>query len=103
MAKELIFKISGAEYASAPVKLERKKIYGWSDLVATDKAKGIQELFVRVDKQTFTPQILSMRQGTQWTTITVSNVKKTNIADSAFTFPAKDYPQAEIVDLRGTD
>lgn len=38
MAKELTFKISGAEYASAPVKLERKKIYGWSDLVATDKA-----------------------------------------------------------------
>lgn len=72
-------------------------------LVATDKAKGIQELFVRVDKQTFTPQILSMRQGTQWTTITVSNVKKTNIADSAFTFPAKDYPQAEIVDLRRTN
>ena len=37
MAKELIFKIAGAEYSSAPVKLERKKIYGWSDLVATDK------------------------------------------------------------------
>lgn len=30
MAKELKFMISGAEYASAPVKLERKKIYGWS-------------------------------------------------------------------------
>jgi hypothetical protein len=38
MAKELKFMISGAEYASAPVKLERKKIYGWSALVATDKA-----------------------------------------------------------------
>lgn len=37
MAKELIFKISDVEYASAPVKLERKKIYGWSDLVATDR------------------------------------------------------------------
>ena len=37
MAKELRFSLSGAEYASAPVKLERKKIYGWTDLVATDK------------------------------------------------------------------
>lgn len=37
MAKELIFKISGAEYGAAPVKLERKKIYGWTDVVATDK------------------------------------------------------------------
>ena len=38
MAKELTFSLAGTEYASAPVKLERKKIYGWSDLVATDKA-----------------------------------------------------------------
>ena len=37
MAKELRFSLSGVEYASAPVKLERKKLYGWSDLVATDK------------------------------------------------------------------
>ena len=38
MAKELTFSLAGAEYAAAPVKLERKKIYGWSNLVATDKA-----------------------------------------------------------------
>ena len=34
MAKELIFKLSGADYGAAPVKLERKKIYGWTDIVA---------------------------------------------------------------------
>ena len=38
MAKELRFSLSGTEFTSAPVKLERKKIYGWSDLVATDNA-----------------------------------------------------------------
>lgn len=37
MAKELMFSLAGVGYAAAPVKLERKKIYGWSDLVATDK------------------------------------------------------------------
>ena len=37
MAKELTFKLAGAEYGAAPVKLERKKIYGWTDLVATDR------------------------------------------------------------------
>lgn len=37
MAKELSFSLAGAEYAAAPVKLERKKIYGWSDLVATGR------------------------------------------------------------------
>lgn len=38
MAKELVFKMAGADYAAAPVKLERKKIYGWTDIVATDKS-----------------------------------------------------------------
>ena len=37
MAKELVFKLGGADFTAAPVKLERKKIYGWTDLVATDK------------------------------------------------------------------
>ena len=37
MAKELVFKLNGAEYSSAPVKLERKKIYGWSSVVATNR------------------------------------------------------------------
>ena len=38
MAKELIFSIAGKDYGAAPVKLERKKIYGWTNIVATDKA-----------------------------------------------------------------
>jgi hypothetical protein len=29
MAKELQFKLNGKDFAAAPVKLERKKIYGW--------------------------------------------------------------------------
>lgn len=37
MAKELIFKLGGKEYNAAPTKLERKKIYGWTDTVATDR------------------------------------------------------------------
>ena len=36
MAKELQFKLNGKDFAAAPVKLERKKIYGWTDIVATD-------------------------------------------------------------------
>ena len=37
MAKELMFRLTGSEYGAAPVKLERKKIYGWTDTVATDR------------------------------------------------------------------
>ena len=41
-----------------------------------------------------------MREGKNWTTITVGSFKKAKLADSYFTFPSKDYPQAEIIDLR---
>ena len=37
MAKELIFKLNGKDFSGAPVKLERKKIYGWTDTVVTDR------------------------------------------------------------------
>lgn len=37
MAKELSFILGGATFSAAPVKLERKKVYGWSTLVATDR------------------------------------------------------------------
>lgn len=36
MAKELIFKLKDKEFSAAPVKLERKKLYGWTETVATD-------------------------------------------------------------------
>ena len=38
MAKDLQFSLEGTAYAATPVKLERKKVYGWSSLVATDRA-----------------------------------------------------------------
>ena len=41
MAKELQFKLNGADYGAAPVKLERKKIYGWTDTVATDRSGDV--------------------------------------------------------------
>ena len=37
MAKELIFKLEGRDFSAAPVKIERKKIYGWTETVATDR------------------------------------------------------------------
>ena len=37
MAKELTFNLGGNAFAAVPVKLERKKLYGWSTLVATDR------------------------------------------------------------------
>ena len=41
MAKELIFSLAGTDYGAAPVKLERKKVYGWTDTVATDRSGNV--------------------------------------------------------------
>ena len=37
MAKALTFNMGGNVFCAAPVKLERKKVYGWTNLVATDR------------------------------------------------------------------
>jgi len=36
MARSLIFSINGSEYAGAPSRLDRKKLYGWSETLALD-------------------------------------------------------------------
>ena len=41
MAKPLQFIIGGSTYDAVPVKLERKKLYGWTDTIATDEAGGV--------------------------------------------------------------
>ena len=41
MAAALKFSLNGTEYEAVPVKLERKKLYGWTDVVATDAAGNV--------------------------------------------------------------
>ena len=41
-----------------------------------------------------------MLQGKKWTIFDISNLKKQNIPDSQFKFNSKDFPKAEIIDLR---
>jgi len=36
LAKELIFSINGTEFHTEPAKIERKKLYGWSEIHALD-------------------------------------------------------------------
>lgn len=69
-------------------------------LTATDKKRNIQEMYITVNKATFVPTQVKMRQGTKWNVINISNFKKANLSDATFQFRAKDYPQAEVIDLR---
>ena len=69
-------------------------------LTAQNKKRSVKELYVTVNKSTYTPVQVKMLEGGTWTTINISNFKAKNIADSAFTFNPKDYPTAEVIDLR---
>jgi len=69
-------------------------------LTATSKAKKLQELYITVSRKTYAPTKLRFRQGTDWTTIKISNFKTATLSDAAFRFNQKDYPTAEVIDLR---
>ena len=69
-------------------------------LTASLKDKKIRELFITIDKSSYHPTQVKLLQGTKWTIFDIKDLKKQNIPDSQFRFNAKDFPQAEVIDLR---
>lgn len=69
-------------------------------LKATAKNKGVQEMQITINKQSYVPSQVRMLQNKQWMTINVKNFKKANLSDGLFRFNPKAYPNAEIIDLR---
>jgi hypothetical protein len=41
-----------------------------------------------------------MLQGNKWTTFDISELKTQSLNDGMFTFNSKDFPSAEVIDLR---
>lgn len=82
-------------------KLSMKNVSGgWQiHLYAANQKRTIKEMYVTIGKN-YLPKTIKMRQSNCWTTIKVSNFKAKNLSDATFRFNAKDYPHAEIVDLR---
>lgn len=83
-------------------KLSMKTVEGKYEvrMVAENKARSVQEMYIVVNPKTFVPTQVRMRQKDSWTTINISNFKATPQSDAVFTFNKKDFPSAEIVDLR---
>ena len=69
-------------------------------LTSTAKDQKIKELFVTIDKKSYHPTQVKLLQGKSWTIFDISDLSKSKIADSQFRFNAKDFPQAEVIDLR---
>jgi len=68
-------------------------------LTAQNKKRSVQEMYITINSGYYPTQV-KMRQGKTWTTISVNNFSAKNQNDAAFRFPAKDYVNAEIIDLR---
>lgn len=83
-------------------KLSMKTVEGKYEvrMVAENKSRSVQEMYIVVNPKTFVPTQVRMRQKDSWTTINISNFKAAPQSDAVFTFNKKDFPSAEIVDLR---
>jgi len=66
----------------------------------TQAGASVPEMYITINSL-YQPTTVRMkdRKG-NWTYITISNFKAAKISDSAFTFNSKDYPTAEVIDLR---
>lgn len=62
--------------------------------------KGVKEMVITINKQTYVPTQIRMLQNKQWTTIKVSDFRAVKLSDGIFRFNPKSYPNAEIIDLR---
>jgi outer membrane lipoprotein-sorting protein len=69
-------------------------------LMASSVDRKIKELFISVNKKNYQPKQVKMLQGKKWTTFDINSIKKESIPDSQFRFNAKDFPKAEVIDLR---
>ncbi len=70
------------------------------NLTADDKKQNIREMYIEITNDYRLTRI-SIREGKNWMRIVLSNTKTgKKFADSHFTFPAKQYPNVEIIDIR---
>ncbi len=73
---------------------------GWQvHLDAQNKSRSIKEMYLTISKYYKLKQV-KMRQSNGWTTINITNFRKSSLPDSQFRFNSRDYPNAEVIDLR---
>lgn len=69
-------------------------------LQAQKSTAVISELYILVNAATYRPREVKMKRNGEWTVITVSNLQQRKLSDALFTFNAKEFPTAEVIDLR---
>lgn len=69
-------------------------------LTATNANAKIKEMFISINKNSYNPNQVKLLQGKKWTIFDITDLKKQAVADSQFRFNSKDFPSAEVIDLR---
>lgn len=92
---------NGYNYQMKEVVLRSKSCYEVT-LTAENGKAGLQEIILDIDKSNYQPYCIRIRQGKKgWTRITIHTfTNNQKYSDTLFQFNAKDYPKAEIIDLR---
>ena len=89
----------GYNYKVKNVKYSGKDMYEVS-LTAEKAGAEIPEILVTISKD-YTPMCIRMRQGKNWTRINITSFSSNKKpGDNLFRFPASQYPDAEIIDMR---
>lgn len=83
-------------------RLTSRSINGFYEvhLTPTDKKRNIEEMYIIVDQKSYHPTHVKMRRKGKWSVILISQLKSASLSDGIFQFNAKDFPKAEIIDLR---
>jgi len=63
------------------------------------KGKSISEMYILLDKAYNIKEVKFCQKG-KWVTIHISNLKNRTLPNSEFSFNAKDFPKAEVIDMR---
>ena len=93
----------GFSYKLGATKTYRGKAVWEVVLTARDKKQELERVTLLVTKDTYEPLYILLQQRGQQTRneITITSYQtKQNYADQVFTFDKKQYPNAEVIDLR---
>lgn len=69
-------------------------------LTSANASQRVRELFITVDKASYHPTEVKLLQKQKWTTFRISNLTSAKLDDALFRFNSKDFPSAEVIDLR---
>ena len=83
--------------------LKESTLRGKPTYVVSMRAKrkrAISNVIVDVDRNTFVPLCIRALRDGDWVRLAILSFSSGNTSESTFTFPASDYPNAEVIDLR---